>query len=565
VGVAREQLMSKDDRQKPEEQIREYKRRIADLEKQISETQKMADVPSAVTSAPELEHTLGRLVKKIAMILQAEKCVFMLHDPESGELVARKPALGLIDDQIKLLRVRATQGISGETFREGKPFIVNDAASDDRAVKENVVILGIKNLLTVPLVMEKRDEQERVVEKKTIGVLHVFNKRFGASFSEEDVRLLSILARQAAAVIANAQLYIEITEEKQRLEATLKSILSGIVVVGVNGRISILNDAAQALLGMDQVRSIGKPYQEVIYHDNIRTLIETALSERREITEEIEIVTPLARVLQTQTAMVLNDDKEAIGVVAIFNDITEIRNVDRMKTAFVSTVSHELRTPLTSIKGFISTLISDKDGFFDGTARMEFYQIIDQECDRLTRLISDLLNVSRIESGRALKINWKQIDARDIIAKVISTQKSYTDKHQFEIHVPDDFPRIMADQDKFDQILTNLLSNAVKYSPRGGTISVKGEAVDGFVQFHIIDQGIGIPADKLTKVFERFERIDNRDTREAGGTGIGLYLVKHLVEAHGGSIWVDSEIGQGSNFTFKMPVEPPQDLLDRQG
>jgi len=556
--------MNKDDRQKLEEQIREYRRRIAELEKQLKETQTMAEVPPAVTTAPELEHTLGRLVKKIAMILQAEKCVFMLHDPESGELVARKPALGLTDEQVKLLRVRATQGVSGEAFREGKPLIVHDAASDDRTVKENVVLLGIKNLLTVPLIMEKRDEQERVVEKKTIGVLHVFNKRFGASFSDEDVRLLTILARQAAAVIANAQLYIEIAEEKQRLEATLKSILSGIIVVGMNGRISILNDAAQQLFGVKAENAIGKPYHEVIYHDKIKTLLGTALAERREITEEIEVATPAERVLQAQTAMVLNDEKEEIGIVAIFNDITEIRNVDRMKTAFVSTVSHELRTPLTSIKGFISTLLSDKEGFFDESARMEFYQIIDQECDRLTRLISDLLNVSRIESGRALEINWKRIDARDIVSKVVSAQKSYTDKHEFVIDIPDDFPRIMADQDKFDQIFTNLLSNAVKYSPRGGKVCIQGQVVDGQVQFSVSDEGIGIPADKLTKIFERFERIDNRDTREAGGTGIGLYLVKHLVEAHGGTIWVESELGRGSTFTFRMPIEPPRELLERQ-
>lgn len=560
--------MNTDDHHKLEEQIREYKRRISELERQkdqmerqISQAQTMADVPSAVTTAPELEHTLGRLVKKIAMILQAEKCVFMLHDPEEGELVARKPALGLTDEHLKLLRVRATQGISGEAFREGKPLIVNDAASDDRTMKENVVLLGIKNLLTVPLVMEKRDEQERVVEKKTIGVLHVFNKRFGSSFSEEDVRLLSILARQAAAVIANAQLYIEIAEEKQKLEATLKSILAGIIVVGMNERISLMNTAAQEMLGVGSENGSGKTYQEAIPHEKVNELLRTALQEKREVTEEIDLLTPRERVLQAQTAMVRNEHDELIGIVAIFNDITDIRNVERMKTAFVSTVSHELRTPLTSIKGFISTLLSDKDGFFDDSARMEFYQIIDQECDRLTRLISDLLNVSRIESGRALEINWKRTDAGDIINKVVSAQKSYTDKHTFEVQLPDPFPRIMADQDKFDQILTNLLNNAVKYSPRGGTVTVQGHSEDGWIQISVTDQGIGIPADKLTKVFERFERIDNRDTREAGGTGIGLYLVKHLVEAHGGNIWVDSELGKGSTFSFKIPVEPPPELL----
>ncbi|MBI3921234.1 MAG: GAF domain-containing protein [Armatimonadetes bacterium] len=559
------------DRRKLEDQIRQLNERIAELERtkdqmeaQLSEAKTMAEMPTAVTTAPELEHTLGRLVKKIAMILQAEKCVFMLHDTESGELVARKPALGLNDEQIHLLRVRATQGISGEVFRDSKPLIVDDAASDDRTVKENVVILGIRSLLTVPLVMEKRDEQERVVEKRTIGVLHVFNKRFGASFSEEDVRLLSILARQAAAVIANAQLYIEIAEKKQELEATLRSLLAGVLVVGINGRLSLVNAAAQEMLGINSSKSPGMPFREAVPNEKVCALIRTALSEQRDVAEEIDVVSPTERVLQAQTAMVRSENGESMGVVAIFNDITEIRNVDRMKTAFVSTVSHELRTPLTSIKGFISTLLSDTEGFFDDSARLEFYQIIDQECDRLTRLISDLLNVSRIESGRALEINWKPVDVPDIVTKVINAQKSYTDRHEFPIQFPDGFPRIMADQDKFDQILTNLLSNAVKYSPRGGQVAVRGEVVEGeMIQVSIMDQGIGIPADKLTKVFERFERIDNRDTREAGGTGIGLYLVKHLVEAHGGSIWVESDLGKGSTFIFKLPIQPPRELTEQ--
>jgi two-component system phosphate regulon sensor histidine kinase PhoR len=164
-----------------------------------------------------------------------------------------------------------------------------------------------------------------------------------------------------------------------------------------------------------------------------------------------------------------------LGVVVIFNDITEIRNVERMKTQFVSTVS-ELRTPLTSIKGFISTLLQDTEGYFDNDTRVEFYSIIDNECDRLRRLIDDLLNVSRIESGRALQMNWSMFDIVPAIERVLQAQRSYTDRHELTLTTNQSPITLLGDADKFDQIMTNLLSNAIKYSPKGGKVSVDVQA-----------------------------------------------------------------------------------------
>ena len=213
--------------------------------------------------------------------------------------------------------------------------------------------------------------------------------------------------------------------------------------------------------------------------------------------------------------------------------------------------------PLTSIKGFISPCCRTP-GFYDKETVHEFYTIIDQECDRLTRLISDLLNVSRIEAGRALDLNPAPVTISTIVEKVVAAQKSYTSRHEFSVDMDPEIPTIVGDQDKIDQILTNLTNNAVKYSPNGGMITVSGKKLDGVVRMTVADQGMGIPPDHLAKVFDRFHRIDNRDTRKVGGTGIGLYLVKHLVEAHGGKIWVESEVGEGSKFIFELPKCPPQ-------
>lgn len=556
-----------------EKELEEKKVAIHALERanrQLEEKVRDSEVTEGPAALTELEETLNRLVFRVAMILQAEKCVFMLYDKDSGELVASRPAFGLSDEEVRNFRVRATHGISGEVFREQRPVILYDAVNDPRTVKENVGLLGIFNGVCVPLVIEKRDEDtNRVIESKIIGVLHVFNKRDGNVFIQEDVNLLTRLSKNAASVIASAQMYREVLEDKEELESIIESVYAGLIMISKSGRIMQMNASARTMLGINDAETAGKTYDQVIQSEHVQELLGTALQESTELAEEVSLPSYSGeeeeKIYQVQIAVVRSDDGLPMGVVAIFNDITEIRSIERMKTAFVSTVSHELRTPLTSIKGFISTLLADEDGtYYDFDTQREFYRIIDTECDRLTRLISDLLNVSRIEAGRALDLNPKPVTLPTLIEKVISVQRSYTNRHELKIDIKNELPIIIADEDKIDQILTNLTNNAIKYSPRGGEVKVTACAQDDIVRFSVSDQGMGIPKEHLSMVFDRFHRVDNRDTREVGGTGIGLYLVKHLVEAHGGKIWVESEVGQGSHFIFELPKCPPQFIAEQE-
>ncbi len=532
------------------------------LEERIKEAEARAGGP---TTPNEVEETLKRIIYRIASLLQAEKCVFMLYDEDSGELQATKPAIGLTDEEIRLFRVPATQGISGEVFREQKPIILYDAVNDPRTIKENVGILKINNGVCCPLVVEKRDEDtNQVIERKVIGVVHVFNQRLGRVFDQEDVRLLSQMARQHASVIAAAQMYREFVKEKEELEHVIESVYAGIIMVHFSGRLMQMNASARHMLGFDQNERLVGNFRDIITQEAVQNVLAKSLADVSEVQEEIALPDLHSeeqgeeRIYQVQTALVKGEDQSDIGVVAIFNDITEIRSIERMKTAFVSTVSHELRTPLTSIKGFISTLLQDTEGFYDKETVHEFYTIIDQECDRLTRLINDLLNVSRIEAGRALDLNPVPVNVIDAVDRVVAVQRSYTNKHEIQVDLDPDMPEIVADEDKFVQILTNLTNNAIKYSPNGGTVTVRGRRMNGTIMMSIEDQGMGIPKEHLPKVFDRFHRVDNRDTRKVGGTGIGLYLVKHFVEAHGGKIWVESEVGKGSQFIFELPKCPPQ-------
>lgn len=543
-------------------ELSELRRRIAELERSkqqleqhVSSSISVAEVAQPVTTQEELAQTLQTFVRRVAMILQAEKCVIMLIDTEANELVAQQPALKLTDEEIAAFHVPINEGISGEAYRTGHPIICHDLLTDPRSIKDIVDLLKIRDSLTVPMIIERRNENQQVVERTVIGVIHVFNKRYGLKFTEEDIRLLTVLARNAAAVISSARAFLAITNEKKQLEYTLQSMASGLLVVGRNDRIQLINSAAAQALNVRAIDVVGKPYQEIVQDEQIQSFLAQALEHEGDVTQEFVIGESYYTV---QTAMVRDEKQQVLGLLCVFNDVTELRGVERMKSDFVSTVSHELRTPLTAIKGFIRTLLDDPtEEFYDRDTRREFYEIIDSECDRLVRLISDLLNVSRIERGLPLHINYDTMDVSALVEKCVSFQRGYTDKHCLVTQVPEGTPAIIADKDKLDQIITNLLSNAIKYSPDGGTIVTSVADEGDKLRFTITDEGMGIPPEHLEKIFQRFHRVHSGDSQRVGGTGIGLFLVKSLVEAHGGIIWVDSTIGKGSSFFFTVPKQPP--------
>ncbi len=543
-------------------QIEELGKKLQDAEATIASLRQRSQGAARAASevediAPisELDSTLRRLVQRIAMILQAEKVLMMFYDRETGELMGIPPAFGIDEDLLGMVRLRATQGVSGEVFREGRPTIFHDALGDVRTAGDPFGILHVQNGVTVPLVIEKRDEENRVVDRTTIGVLHAFNKRHGEDFNDEDVRLLERMAKSAASIISNLRLYQEIVEEKEELLHTLESLAAGIVLVSADGRVMQMNGSARAIFSVG-TDVIGSDLSSVVRDARVAQVIRNGVEGKDSESLEMSIQSEgrPERIFQVQTAQVKSEEGRLIGAVGIFNDVTELKNIERMKSAFVATVSHELRTPLTAIKGFISTLLMDDT--FPEEDRREFYTIIDHECDRLTRLINDLLNIARIEAGESLKPTYENVDVLQLAKKVVLIQRQGTAKHEIVLDAPPSVPEIIADSDKLDQILTNLVGNAVKYSPGGGKITVKIEVQPSDIVVSISDQGIGIPKEHLPKVFDRFHRVHTEDNRKIYGTGLGLFLVKHLVEQiHLGEVWAESEIGEGSTFSVKIPMK----------
>lgn len=544
----------------PQSIIEGLRARVAELETQVQrQTVAVVDdrsMPSSMEVTPinEADVTLRRLVQRIAMILQAEKIVIMFYDREKGELIGIPPAFGIDEDRLTHFRLRATHGISGLVFREAAPQIFHDTLTDARAKEDPFSILGVQNGITVPLVIEKRDEENRVVERNTIGVLHAFNKRHGESFNDEDLRLLERMARNVGSIIANLQLYREVIEEREELLQTFESLTAGLILISPEGRISQINSSARQLLSIHG-EAVGKNYAEVIGNADLRQFFHTYLEGtdpgKMETTVELGGV---SRIIEGQGAAVRSDDGKNLGVVTIVTDVTEIRNIDKMKSSFVAMASHELRTPLTAIKGFVRTLL-DGEEYFGAEERHEFHSIIDTECDRLRRLIDDLLNTARIESGESLKPDYTKFDPLAVLKKVVMIQKQATHKHEIALDVQNELPsEIVGDEDKFDQIFTNLMNNAIKYSPNGGQITVHMKNEGETILVGVEDQGLGIPKEHLTKVFQRFHRVNNDDNRKIYGTGLGLYLVQHLVEqVHLGTVWCESEVGVGSTFWVRIP------------
>ncbi len=294
----------------------------------------------------------------------------------------------------------------------------------------------------------------------------------------------------------------------------------------------------------------------------------SALKGQEEVrVEEVELTRPQRRILKVSVCPIFDDHGEFLGIINVFNDITAEREIDRLKTEFVSLVSHELRTPLSSIKAYAEILLKKPDREID--QRVEFLNIINEETDRLTRLINDILNITKIEERR-IDLERMPVDICEVIEKSVSAHRSSAQRKDItlDVVIQKDIPQIWGDADTLTQVLGNLLNNAIKYTPEGGEIRVSAEYLhedsrpSGEVEVRVADNGVGIPSEHLEKIFDRFYRIDRPFIGDQTGTGLGLYFCKYIVELHGGRIWAESQEGKGSTLVFTLPAKEKGEVRD---
>ena len=365
-------------------------------------------------------------------------------------------------------------------------------------------------------------------------------------------RFTALQARHAAEMESSQRRQHQTSLDAQAQQKVLfDSMLEGLLLLDRSRKIHLANRAFKNLFGV-KAELRGKTVVEALRLHELDELLRRAETEKQVLDYEIKLPDLNERWLQVNAAAITNAGGEREGTILVFHDLTRLKQLERTREEFVANVSHELRTPLSLIKGYVETLL---DGARDNPEVAErFLKIIERNANRLDLLIQDLLTISALESGR-MKVELQPVDLRGLAEKVLNFLHAKAENKN--VQLVNELPEFMANADanRLDQVLTNLVDNAVKYGRVEGMVTVGGRKTeDGKLEVFVRDDGPGIPAEALDRVFERFYRVDKARSRDQGGTGLGLSIVKHIVQAHGGEVRCESELGKGATFYFTVPA-----------
>ncbi len=343
----------------------------------------------------------------------------------------------------------------------------------------------------------------------------------------------------------------ELLRDRARLDAILSGMVEGVLVVDGAGRLQLANRAAQSMLRMDAT-SIGRPYVEVIRHPDVSAQLGTALRGEEADNRELALMRDPGRTFVARAAPVARSGGG--GAVLVLHDVTDLRRADQIRRDFVANVSHELRTPLTAIRGYVEALLDDRP---DPEDTRRFLEVIARHSARMERLVSDLLRLARLDA-RQEALDLAPCDMQQLFNTVIAdvAQTIEAKRQHITTTVDPEACRLSADPTKLHDVLRNLVENAVNYSPEESAIHLEATRRASTVSISVSDSGPGIPSEDLSRVFERFYRVDKSRSRP-GGTGLGLAIVKHLVELHGGQAAAENRPEGGARFVITLPTAPP--------
>lgn len=343
-----------------------------------------------------------------------------------------------------------------------------------------------------------------------------------------------------------------VSNEKNKIKTIVTSLADGVVALDHRGRIMLVNQRAELMFGQWEAQLQGKYLLELTRHHDVEIAFQEVIDGVQEVTKEFQLFPGARTIVNLHVVPIIGQNNHIDGVVMVFRDVTELRTLEQIRTEFVANVSHELRTPLTSIKGFAETLLDGADS--DPEVRRRFLNIIWEETQRLHRLIDDLLSLSKVEN--VVQVEEACVSFEGVLAKTVEVLKPHAllKEITLQLEVPPNLPEVGISEDLLGQVLINLLDNAIKYSGPGGRVTLAAEVQETGLQVRVSDNGLGIPAESLARIFERFYRVDKARSRQVGGTGLGLSIVKHILERQGQRIWVKSELGKGSTFGFTLPI-----------
>lgn len=546
---------------------------------QLRQREYLLRITRAMTSRLDLPSLLRLILASAAEMVAAPAGVIVLEDERAPALL--EAGRGLVEDGERF-RIRAAYGIPPQLLPAFRPLLKvapppqqapEDGSPDEpdpaswseryqqdleRRVREVETTLGKKlgQVIGLPLLFED----------DLLGVIYLF--RGGSAFSPLDWQFLQGFADQAAIAVRNARLYAQLATERSRLAMIVENSVNGVMILAPDKRVEVINQPLSQMTGIPPQQALGQPCERVLPLLNVdgenvcNADFDTHFLQEDGTHCEGDIAQPDGShisVLVTFTPL-KDDAGRLVNIIVDVLDITRFREEEEMKSTFTSIISHELKTPVALIKGYAQTL-ARPDAAWDAETARQSLEVIEEEADRLEALINNLLDVSRIQAG-GLRLEFAYVNLRRLLERIAQDYRTQTDIHTIELDLPQELPLIYGDEERLRQVFTNLLSNAIKYAPDGGTIRIGGwqekaslpDKPERFV-IYIADEGIGIPAKDLPRIFQRYYRVDSGLRRSTAGVGLGLFLVNAIVEAHQGEIWVRSEVNKGTTVFVALPVD----------
>ncbi len=528
-----------------------------DIERRFGELSTLLEISSKVVSSLNVQEVFDSILDEVQRLLDADRSAIVVLDERLGVFRIRA-SRGLSEAYVQQLRIGPSEPYSTamRALHTGKPVKVVDAESDpeytkfrDRARQE-----GFRSLLAAPLLTQHAPPAV---------LLLYFDQPH--DYTENELELVASFANHAAMAMENAVLFArsdaQLQEQTRRLEAIVESLNDGLILESLAGEVLYCNHRAAELLGVQRSLACRRQSTELVQwllqkaerSQEAQTALESIILAGEGFVD-VTRTGPDGRPqdLRIQVFEVTDARGEVIGRGQFWQDITHDKDLDRMKSALLSTVSHELRTPLAAIKGYASTLLA-RDVVWDEAAQREFIQTISDEADRLAALVSSLLDLSRLEGG-ALELQREPLDPR-FLAQEVAVREGRRLGVEILVAAEPTLPLVEVDRLRMETVLRNLVDNAAKYSPADRPVEITVASRDGAVEVCVRDYGPGVPDDQKTWIFHRFYRGQVERSQRIGGAGLGLAICKGFVEAHGGDIWV-VDAHPGARFCFRLPLSP---------
>ena len=525
------------------EALKEENSRLSkELKQRSFELSVLYEITGSISYTLNYDDFLRIIVQSIHKLINYDICTSLIIQP--GEKASRMviyAAYPLSRGMVENVKKKVTAALN--SLRD-EQILEEDVSLDIKGeVMDNVSGLEprMRSSFDVPF----------FVHDKAVGILNVSSAK-DISYSDEEIKLLYAIASQASA--AAERLQAVLAAEKNKMKMMVERMSEGVVMLDEKDKLVVLNSAARDFLGYRDEELDARRFLGLLNGLNLLNSYDEIKNSGGRWEKELCLNNPQCPRIIRLEADLINDADRFLGLVMVLRDITKEKELDKMKDDFVSLVSHELRTPLAGIKGATENLLDEIPGGLNPSQK-DCLALTRRNIERLERLISDLLDISRMEAGK-IKLDKKPVDINAVISEVLRLLESPAGNSglKFLTSFAGSLPLVEADPDRMIQVVTNLVGNAVKFTPAGGRITVSTFQEENNVRVDVVDTGIGISREDAERVFDKFYQIHSPDVKQKKGTGLGLTICKGIVEEHGGKIWVEPASGEGSRFSFTLPI-----------